>query len=181
MSRSKESTLSVSLDDWASWSQELQAETDRGLATASSAILENLLGRLIEGFLVDDTRASEKLLSDAYSPLSSFSARIAAAYSLGLISKDERDDLNLIREIRNVFTHQTNSPSFSDDRIEAKVQRLKTYKLITKEIVSSTSAPPKEIFREVVTMLSTFIDLRTHMEIERRVTPKKFVFRFYKP
>lgn len=182
MSQSKTSPLfKVSPDDWASWSQQLQSESERGMATTAVAILDHLLGRLIEGFLLDDFHATKKLLGDALSPLGSFSARIALTYSLGLISKDERDDLDSIRKIRNAFVHQPISPSFSDESIATMVSSLKTIQLIKTEISSTTTMSPKAIFRDVASMLSTFIDIRTHRNTERRVSPGKFVIQTSKP
>jgi len=150
------------------------------LATTAAAILDHLLGRLIEGFLLDDTHATKKLLGDTFSPLGSFSARIATAYSLGLISKEERDDLDCIREIRNAFVHQPTSPSFSDDPIAAKVRGLKTIQLVSKEISFPTNMPPKNSFRDAVAMLSSFIEIRTQNNHERRTPPGKFKMEFPK-
>jgi DNA-binding MltR family transcriptional regulator len=47
--------------------------------------------------------------------LGTFAARIAAAYSMGLISDLEYKDCELIRKIRNEFAHKVHM-SFKDDR-----------------------------------------------------------------
>ncbi|MBM3124603.1 MAG: hypothetical protein FJZ87_05960 [Chloroflexi bacterium] len=175
MSSSKSSPqFSVKPEDWSIWSQQLQSETDRGLATTAAAILDHLVARRIESFILDDSIATKRLLGNPFSPLGSFAARTAAAYSLGLITDDERDDLDCIRDIRNDFAHQPTSPSFTDQSIAQKVRNLKTPKLMSKIILDPYAIPPRELFRDSVSMLSTFIDIRTRNNSERRTSPKRF-------
>src|SRR5262249_35424596 len=49
-------------------------------------------------------------------PLGSFSPRITAALSLGIISRTEHDDCNTLRKIRNEFAHSFTT-TFSDQKI----------------------------------------------------------------
>lgn len=168
--------FSVSPEDWATWSQEFQAETDRGLAASAAAVLDHLLARLIEAFLVEDVNATKRLLGDPFSPLGSFAARTAAAFSLGLISTDEKDDLDCIRDIRNQFVHDTRSPSFASPAISQRVDRLKTPTLMQKAFPSRTTATSRESFRVAATMLSTFINKRTG-GTQRRLRPRRFVIK----
>lgn len=182
MSQSESSALfTVTPEDWSVWSQQLQSETERGLATTASAILDHLVARLIEGFLLDDPSATKRLLGNPFSPLGSFAARTAAAFSLGLISEDERDDLDCIRDIRNDFAHQPTSPSFSDQSIAQKVRNMKIPKLLPKEMLDSYGESPRRIFTDAVAMLSTFIEIRTRDNRERRTLPKKFKMQYTKP
>ncbi len=182
MSHSKSASLfSITFEDYAAWSQQLQAETDRGLATAAAAILDHMLARLLESFLVDDHQATERLLGKPFSPLGSFAARTATAYSLGLIHADERDDLDCIRDIRNDFAHQPTSPVFSDEAIAKNVRKLKTPKLMPKELLDPSVVPPRELFRITASMLQTFIDRRTCENAERRSSPNRFKMVSTKP
>jgi DNA-binding MltR family transcriptional regulator len=175
MRSTKSSTLFVvSPEDWSTWSQQLQSETERGLATTAAAILDHLLARLIEGFLINDPLATKKLLRGPFSPLGSFAARTAAAYSLGLISEEERDDLDTIRDIRNEFAHKPTSPSFSDKTIARKVKNLKIPKIVPSEIQNWATASLERLFTDTVSMLSTFIDIRTREKVDRRTHAKKF-------
>jgi len=182
MSKSESSALfSVTFEDFADWSQQLQAETDRGLATAAAAILDHMLARLIENFLVDDPHATKRLLGNPFSPLGSFAARTAAAYSLGLVTEEERDDLDCIRDIRNDFAHLPTSPAFADQSIAKNVHKLKMPGLMSKELLDPSVMPPRELIRIAVSMLYTFIDIRTRNNQERRVPPKKFKMESTKP
>ncbi len=57
--------------------------------------------------------------------MATFSARIAIAYSFGIIPKVVRDDLDGIRNIRNCFAHYFDYSSFNDEIIQAQCQSLK--------------------------------------------------------
>lgn len=57
--------------------------------------------------------------------LSSFSAKIDLCFALGGITQEMRDDLNIIRDVRNKFCHTVSARSFSDPDIASKCKRLK--------------------------------------------------------
>jgi len=80
-------------------------ETDRGAALAAAAMLDELLGQIIEAFLIPN-KGSAALLDGFNAPLGSFSARIASSFALGLLSEIEYKECELIRKIRNEFAHQ---------------------------------------------------------------------------
>jgi mannitol operon repressor len=94
---------------------ELNKETERGAALISSAMIDELLNRTILAYLVEHER-SESLLTGFNAPLGTFSARIVAAFSLGLLSESEYRECEIIRKIRNAFAHDVHI-SFSDGRI----------------------------------------------------------------
>lgn len=94
----------------------LTKETDRGCALMSAAFLDDQLKKLIGAFLVDDKKVSGKLFN-GYSPLATFSSRIDMAYVLGLISKETRLNLTLLRKIRNDFAHIAEDISFDTENI----------------------------------------------------------------
>ncbi len=168
--------FSVSPDDWSRWSKEYQSNNDRGLVIISTSILDHLLARLLEGFLINDRSAIHDLLDGSYAPLGCFAARISAAYSLGLIIKDERDDLNILRKIRNEFAHKTTEASLSDKIIAVLTKQLKTPKLMPAEIKSYSDLSSKQLFVDTAVMLSTFLNMRTQMGVNnRRISPHVFV------
>ena len=49
------------------------------------------------------------------------------AYLLDLINKDQYDDLNLIRKIRNSFAHQLDAVTFDFPEIKSRCSHLKLY------------------------------------------------------
>ena len=82
-------------------------ETERGTALAAAAMLDELLGRIIDSFLIPN-KGSKALLDGFNAPLGTFSARIASAFALGLLSEVEYRECELIRKVRNEFAHQIN-------------------------------------------------------------------------
>lgn len=99
---------------------ELQHESDRAAAIVSGAQLDAMLRDLIASFLIDEPTVVDDLLgtdNKSEVPLSSFAARIRAAYCLGLISKSCYQDLMLVKKIRNKFAHKLPGYSFTSPEI----------------------------------------------------------------
>lgn len=91
---------------------ELLGQNDRACALVAASILSQDLLSLIETKLTKLTEEERNLLFyEAQAPLSSFSARIALSYALGLIPSEERSNLTIIRHIRNTFAHTSRSIS----------------------------------------------------------------------
>ncbi len=84
---------------------EFRRESDRATAVLGAASLDEEILQLLTQFLVDDENEVRDLL-DNERPLGAFGARIRAAYCMGLIAKEEFQDLKLIKAIRNEFAHQ---------------------------------------------------------------------------
>ncbi|WP_217267786.1 MULTISPECIES: MltR family transcriptional regulator [Halomonadaceae] len=80
--------------------------TERGLVLVWAAMLDEMLSRLLERFLVEDKVTQEVLRDGPSGPLTSFSSRTKVAFSLGLIAKDEMQAINKVRTIRNDFAHK---------------------------------------------------------------------------
>ena len=89
------------------------ANRERAAAIVAGADLEEALGNLLAEFMVASAR-SESLL--AGTELRTFSLRINLAYSLGLLSEDERGDLHIVRRVRNHFAHKKEC-SFTDQKV----------------------------------------------------------------
>jgi DNA-binding MltR family transcriptional regulator len=85
-------------------------ESDRGAVVLAASYLDSLLGDLFRAAMAED--ASCDALLGGFGPLSAFSSRIEVAYAFGLLASEIRDDLNLIREIRNDFAHNVGTASF---------------------------------------------------------------------
>ncbi len=90
-------------------------ETERGTALAAAAMLDELLGRVIESFLIPN-KGSKALLDGFNAPLGTFSSRIASAFALGLVSEVEYRECELIRKVRNEFAHQI-KVSFKTEKV----------------------------------------------------------------
>lgn len=129
---------------------EVFKQTDRASAIVSSSLLEELLERLILAFLIDNEKTKNNLF-DGMAPLSTMSAKINVAYHLGLINKNEYEDLKIIKNIRNDFAHSFETINFETQRIKNKCIRLK--------VLTSTN-PPKDAM-DSIKNTKTFFQINT--------------------
>lgn len=107
--------------------QELFGESERASALVAAAFIDDLLGKIIvEYSFINTDKEIIKLLMDAEnnSPLSTLGIRINYAYAIGLLTKDQRNDLKIVAKIRNFFAHELNA-SFNDKRISDLCANLK--------------------------------------------------------
>ncbi|MCS3479369.1 DNA-binding MltR family transcriptional regulator [Bradyrhizobium elkanii] len=96
--------------------QELNAETDRGVALVATSFLDKLLKDTLAAFLIDNASAKE-LQAGFNAPLGTFSATIAACHALGLINDHEAGQITILRKVRNEFAHQV-QVTFDNGRVK---------------------------------------------------------------
>jgi hypothetical protein len=90
-------------------------ESDRGITLIIAAHIEACLRRILESVLIDSNAASE-LFEGPYAPFGSLSGKTRAAFLMGLITKAERDQIDAVRAVRNVFAHEATA-SFDHPKI----------------------------------------------------------------
>jgi DNA-binding MltR family transcriptional regulator len=129
---------------------EVFKQTDRASAIVSSALLEELLERLLLAHLVDHVSVKRDLF-EGIAPLSTMSAKINLAYYLGLLNQNEFDDLKLIKKIRNDFAHSFEGINFETPRIKDKCLLFKTLK---------STDPPKDAM-DSIKNVKTFFQINT--------------------
>ncbi|MEN6299632.1 MAG: MltR family transcriptional regulator [Anaerolineaceae bacterium] len=91
--------------------------------------MDSVLRELLASFMIEDKKATDELLGreeGSDGPISSFGARIVAAYCLGLISRMEYEDLLLIKKIRNKFAHKNFGFTFENSEIIKWCNKLQT-------------------------------------------------------
>jgi hypothetical protein len=86
-------------------------ESDRGITLIIAAHIEDCLRRILESVLIDKKETKE-LFEGPYAPFGSLSGKTQAAFVMGLITRGERDRIDAVRRVRNVFAHQA-SASFN--------------------------------------------------------------------
>lgn|SRR4030042_324153 len=96
----------------------LQDKTPRASAILGAAYIDNLLNELLKRRLVDDGEFKdiENL---------TFNRRISLCYLVGIFSKEIKEDLETIAEIRNDFAHNIEINSFDEEMIADKCHKLK--------------------------------------------------------
>lgn len=130
----KKKSESNQLNDWKGFYEEFQNEIPRAAVIIATAFLDGWLHQLLANFTADDSKVVDDLVDtndNPDCPLLSFAPRIEAAYCLGLISKDEYDNLNFIRIMRNRFAHGQHDLSFDNEQIVSWCNALQTAKMIT--------------------------------------------------
>jgi DNA-binding MltR family transcriptional regulator len=102
----------------------LDLETDRGCALLAVSFLEVELKELLKKCLIQGPGVEKNIFS-YNGPLGTFSSKIEMSYFLGKISPEIRNELHLLRKIRNDFGH---SPEYLDFNNEAISDRCKALK-----------------------------------------------------
>ncbi len=118
---------------WEVFFDEFNNESPRAAVILSCAFLDTLLRDLIATQLVDNKAVIDELLGSekkADRPLSSFGARITTAYLLGLINKEQYQDLKYIKTIRNKFAHELHGFSFDNGEIIKLCNMLQSPKML---------------------------------------------------
>lgn len=100
--------------------------SDRALAVLYSSLVEVLIKRLLNAKIRSELNSDDRdRLFGPQGPVGTFSSRIIVAYAFGLIGPDTRFNLDLIREIRNVFAHSRKPLSFDTKQVRAACAHLK--------------------------------------------------------
>ncbi len=154
--------------DFNAFLKEFQGETDRGAALVGAALIDHRLTNTLRSFMISN-KVANKLLDGGTAPLGAFSARIDAAYALGLISAHEHNECHLIRKVRNEFAHRTHGTTFEDAKIIRLCDQLKS------DLPGGRAEfadKPRHVFINAVVLVALPLTYRAEfVERERRVSP----------
>ncbi len=132
---------------------ELGGGSDRACAVVAGALLDDVLGRLLEAYLIEHADGADELLSseNVNAPLGSFGARIVAAYAVGLLRPGEREALRKVKKIRNSFAHD-----LEVDFRDAQVLRLcgELVDLCPTQNYGNADRSPRQLFQASVALLA---------------------------
>jgi len=90
-------------------------ESDRGFVLLITSRIDELLEELHQVYIKSKTSPDTKLVKELFAvhaPLSTLSAKIKLALGYGLISKEDYDDLELLKDMRNGAAHTIEEFSF---------------------------------------------------------------------
>jgi len=99
-------------------------ESDRGCVIFCAAMVEAELERLLRLHFRTEDDVVKKVVDPlfcAYAPLSTFSAKIAVCYALGLIPTQTHKALELLRRLRNDFAHAKINVSFQSSGYQSRL------------------------------------------------------------
>ncbi len=152
---------------------EFQKETDRGGALVGAALLDNRLERLVLSHLVAG-KVAEGLVIGRNAPLGSFSSRINASFAMGLITTEERQDLNIVRSIRNEFAHREHGVSFEDGTIAGLCTSLKSRR--PQQMIEDHGYTPRGRFNDAVIFLAMQLWYRPEHAVEFRACERTWPY-----
>lgn len=102
--------------------QELESESDRGVAILGISLLDYRIQELLLHLLVP-IKESEEVVKRA-----PFLGRLTLALAIGLIERAEYEECNLLRKIRNEFAHLfAHRFSFTEPKVAALCRQLRFY------------------------------------------------------
>lgn len=126
--KSKESSSTRQYDDFCEFVNEFKEESDRAAVVLGASKLDQLLGVVLERFLMPCPNSSDQLFSHN-GPLGTFSSKIDLCHRLGLIDTEFCKAIHLVRRIRNSFAHEVYGASLNNgahkDRIKSLYSPLK--------------------------------------------------------
>jgi len=102
-------------------------ESDRGVALVAAAFFDATLERLLRARFSSRGNKTVGLMEplfDVFGPLSTFSSKIRVSYAIDLVQDWMACDLDLIRRIRNEFSHSLEPMTFRNSRITGMVDQL---------------------------------------------------------
>lgn len=149
---------------------DLNKETERGVALVAAAMVDDQLGRTIEAFLIPN-KGSAALLEGFNAPLGSFASRIAAAFALGLISEEEHRECDLIRKVRNEFAHQVRV-SFQTDKIVSLCAQLQ----MVAQPYGDVKVDTRGKFTSAAVSMILHLVNRPHYVMKERLTPREWEY-----
>lgn len=144
----------------------LLAESDRGCCLLAVSFLENELKLLLSEKLVGEKKTKEDLFG-VNGPLGTFSSKIILSFSIGLLSKSLKNDINSIRKIRNEFGHNYTKIDFNENIIKNSIFSLKHNIYQTEERTS------REMFINAVTLILSEIHELFETYIPYKEMPNK--------
>ena len=143
----------------------LSAHDERGLVLALAAFAEDTLGRLLLTYLID-CKQSEDLVEGFNAPLGTLASRMKAAYATGLLTKEQYEDLEIARKIRNLFAHDWEGVSLDQPAIKAMIGQLHGYNF---DQTPMTAEPRKRLQYSIANVLTELrIQIAQHRKHGKR-------------
>jgi hypothetical protein len=138
--------------------KQVRAETnDRGACILISANLENALDAALQQFLsppYDD-------MFEADGPLATFARKISIAHAFRIIGPVTKENLRLIRHVRNAFAHAKIPIEFKTPEVRALIDDLLPYNMsVTPPVVTKSDKAfrfPRNIFEDVCNSISQML------------------------
>jgi len=103
---------------------QFQDMDDRACAIIVGAMLDHALERLLLSKMRELPKENRERLFFGTGPLGSFAGKIQVASAFNVIQPDTGEDLDIIRDIRNVFGHASHHVTFRNRSIRNRLRQL---------------------------------------------------------
>jgi hypothetical protein len=104
--------------------QQFGGESDRACVILAAAVMDEHLTKMLKSKLVQIHTKDDQLFDGFNAPIGNFSTRIGIARRLGLISKKVCKSLDIIRKIRNDFSHDIFNCDFKNQSVRDRLSNL---------------------------------------------------------
>lgn len=159
------------VNDLGNFLSEFNQESDRGSALLAASRIEELLGELLDAYLMD-IPGKKELLHGPMAPLGTLSARISMTYSLGLIQSGEADEANAIRKVRNEFAHSWQGKTFEEGKIREICLGLPWHG--PEDLGDGKKNNPRSRFNAAVAILLLGLLWRRRLVLKEKITPRNW-------
>jgi DNA-binding MltR family transcriptional regulator len=157
---------------WAFHHQFNFENNDRAIVIVGLSYIDDLLLKCLENFFPDKSKTVKSMLGH-HGILGSYSAKVDMLYSLGILDKVIKTDLDNLGEIRNEFAHKI-KVSFEDNKISSICYSFKWHK-IAMMMDTPKVANPIDIFKvEVNTIVSHLSGLISICINQKRVIKDEY-------
>jgi len=103
---------------------------DRSSAIVGVALIESLLEKLMIKKMVEQSESQRSSLFGNRGPLADLSSKILVATAFGIIPSNVADELNRLRNIRNVFAHTMAPISFDTKEVVNELRKSKIVQIL---------------------------------------------------
>ncbi len=161
---------------------EVFGASERAGAIVSAAQIEDTLAEAIKGRLREMNAGDIGVLfSGLASPLNSFHAKIHLGFALALYDQAVREDLQVVKDVRNRFAHHIPAKSFDDEIIKKLCEKLHypchrvnvEERVFAEDPIEEEETDPRQRFQGVVGNLYFGLAMLSVNEV-RPVPPTKW-------
>lgn len=101
---------------------------DSAMVLSLATFIEDTLGRLLLAYF-RNCKTTRELVEGFSAPLGALGTRTKAAYAFGLLTKEQYQDIEILRKVRNQFAHNWEGVSLSRSDIQSMIGQLSGYTL----------------------------------------------------
>lgn len=141
---------------------EFKTESPRAVAILGCSYLDYLLNELLKKRLIEDNALFKKVIDNL-----TFERRINLCFLVGSFKKRVQEDLLIINNIRNDFTHKVDINSFNIKKISSKCDKLQIIDNIREDMKSVNFDSPRIKYTASVIHYMATIELFTSQACKR--------------